>query len=96
MASDAPAWLSAEQAKIDNHQNNSSWSVIDRSQLPPGRGLVRLIWVYRVTRDGSKKARLWVYRDVRKSPVLTLTKHSARRCGAPRSALSHRLQRVLA
>eukprot|EP00965_Chrysotila_dentata_P086080 2840673-Pleurochrysis_carterae.AAC.1 len=60
MASDAPGWLAAERAEIDNHESNGSWSVIDRSQLPPGRNLVRLIWVYKVKRDGSKKARLCV------------------------------------
>eukprot|EP00965_Chrysotila_dentata_P111786 3696473-Pleurochrysis_carterae.AAC.1 len=60
MASDAPGWLAAEQAEIDNHESNGSWSVIDRSQLPPGRNLVRLIWVYKTKRDGSKKARLCV------------------------------------
>eukprot|EP00965_Chrysotila_dentata_P137824 4559492-Pleurochrysis_carterae.AAC.1 len=60
MSSDAPAWLRAEKAEIDNHESNGSWSIIDRSQLPPGRSLVRLIWVYKTKRDGSKKARLCV------------------------------------
>eukprot|EP00965_Chrysotila_dentata_P062130 2058405-Pleurochrysis_carterae.AAC.1 len=60
MASDAPAWLRAERAEIDNHESNGSWSVIDRSRLPVSRSLVRLIWVYKTKRDGTKKARLCV------------------------------------
>eukprot|EP00965_Chrysotila_dentata_P044283 1472190-Pleurochrysis_carterae.AAC.1 len=34
--------------------------MIDRSELPAGRSLVRLIWVYKRKRNGTTKARLCV------------------------------------
>eukprot|EP00965_Chrysotila_dentata_P119251 3942163-Pleurochrysis_carterae.AAC.1 len=34
--------------------------MIDRSDVPPGRSLVRLIWVYKRKRSGALKARLCV------------------------------------
>eukprot|EP00965_Chrysotila_dentata_P103464 3414640-Pleurochrysis_carterae.AAC.1 len=60
MAEDADGWRAAERAEIANHAANGSWSMIDRCQLPPGRSLVRLIWVYKRKRNGSMKARLCV------------------------------------
>eukprot|EP00965_Chrysotila_dentata_P184762 6099481-Pleurochrysis_carterae.AAC.1 len=33
---------------------------MDRTSVPPGRSLVRLIWVYKRKRNGSLKARLCV------------------------------------
>eukprot|EP00965_Chrysotila_dentata_P258452 6213222-Pleurochrysis_carterae.AAC.4 len=50
----------AERAEIANHQQNGSWEVIDRSDVPADRNLVRLIWVYKTKRSGSLKARLCV------------------------------------
>eukprot|EP00965_Chrysotila_dentata_P060769 2013883-Pleurochrysis_carterae.AAC.1 len=60
MADDAVGWSAAERAEIENHAANSSWTVIDRSELPAGRSLVRLIWVYKGKRSGALKARLCV------------------------------------
>ena len=34
--------------------------MIDRSEMPKGRRTVKLVWVYKVKRDGSLKARLCV------------------------------------
>eukprot|EP00965_Chrysotila_dentata_P002657 86533-Pleurochrysis_carterae.AAC.3 len=42
MAEDRVGWGQAERAEIANHAANGSWTVIDRSQLPAGRSLVRL------------------------------------------------------
>ena len=53
-------WTGAECKEIKNHENNQSWSYIPRSEVPMGRRLVRLIWVYKRKRDGSYKARLCV------------------------------------
>eukprot|EP00965_Chrysotila_dentata_P105837 3495951-Pleurochrysis_carterae.AAC.1 len=52
----------ADRAKIDDHRNNSSWTMIDRSQVPTGRSIVRLIWVYyyKRKRSGASKALLCV------------------------------------
>eukprot|EP00965_Chrysotila_dentata_P047363 1571569-Pleurochrysis_carterae.AAC.1 len=60
MADDKVGWSAAERAEIENHANNNSWTVIDRSELLPGRSLVRLIWVYKKKRSGALKARLCV------------------------------------
>eukprot|EP00965_Chrysotila_dentata_P043023 1428543-Pleurochrysis_carterae.AAC.1 len=60
MAEDSEGWSAAERAEIANHESNGSWTLIDRSELPPGRSLVRLIWVYKRKRNGAQKARLCV------------------------------------
>eukprot|EP00965_Chrysotila_dentata_P097391 3219290-Pleurochrysis_carterae.AAC.1 len=60
MAEDRVGWGSAERAEIANHQNNESWTTIDRSEVPAGRSLARLIWVYKRKRNGTMKARLCV------------------------------------
>eukprot|EP00965_Chrysotila_dentata_P128180 4237774-Pleurochrysis_carterae.AAC.1 len=57
---DREGWTAAERAEIANHANNGSWEVIDRSSVPAGRALVRLIWVYKRKRSRSLKARLCV------------------------------------
>ena len=53
-------WKGAEAKDIKNHEVNESWSYISRDNIPLGRRLVRLIWVYKKKRDGSYKARLCV------------------------------------
>jgi transposase InsO family protein len=59
-AADAPGWTSAELKEIENHRANGSWTLIDRSELPADRRVIPLIWVYKVKRDGTLKARLCV------------------------------------
>ena len=60
MVDDKPGWTKAEVKEIDNHQGNHSWSYIPLNQKPRDRRTVRLIWVYKTKRDGTKKARLCV------------------------------------
>ena len=60
MVDDKPGWTKAEAKEIDNHQGNHSWSYIPLTQKPRDRRTVRLIWVYKTKRDGTKKARLCV------------------------------------
>eukprot|EP00965_Chrysotila_dentata_P043223 1435953-Pleurochrysis_carterae.AAC.1 len=60
MAEDRIGWGAAERAEIANHADNSSWTLIDRSQVPTDRSIVRLIWVYKRKRSGALKARLCV------------------------------------
>ena len=43
-----------------NHHVNGSWTCIQRSEVPRGRNLVKLIWVHKMKRDGTLKARLCV------------------------------------
>ena len=62
MADDAVGWAAAECKEVLNHLGNRSWEYISRDDLPHGRKLVRLIWVYKRKRDGSLKARLWLLR----------------------------------
>eukprot|EP00965_Chrysotila_dentata_P185543 6125594-Pleurochrysis_carterae.AAC.1 len=60
MAEDRVGWGQAERAWIANYAGNRSWTLIDRSQVPAGRSLVRLVWVYKRKRNGALKARLCV------------------------------------
>ena len=58
-----PIWVcpgGAEANEIGNHKKNASWTTITRDQLPEGRRVHKLIWVYKVKRDGRKKSRLCV------------------------------------
>jgi hypothetical protein len=57
---DEPGWMASMGKEVLNHAKNCSWSFIPRAHLPRGRHVVRLIWVYKVKRDGTKKSRLCV------------------------------------
>ena len=59
-ASNKPGWQKSEAKELKNHSDNGSWEYIDASELPRGRRLVKLVWVYKVKRDGSLKSRLCV------------------------------------
>ena len=53
-------WIQAELGEMGNHAKNKSWTLIPRSEVPNGRKLHRLLWVYKMKRDGTAKARLCV------------------------------------
>jgi hypothetical protein len=53
-------WGSAELKEMGNHSSNASWSTIKREDVPRGRKLHKLVWVYKRKRDGTAKARLCV------------------------------------
>jgi ribosomal protein L18E len=53
-------WVKSEAKELANHKNNESWLTITRDELPPGRRVHKLIWVYKVKRDGTAKSRLCV------------------------------------
>jgi hypothetical protein len=53
-------WVQAESKELGNHTNNESWVTITRDELPRGRRVHKMIWVYKVKRDGTAKARLCV------------------------------------
>ena len=59
-ARDRSGWRESEAKELQNHHDNGSWEYIDASQLPRGRRLVKLVWVYKVKRNGSLKSRLCV------------------------------------
>ena len=53
-------WMQAERKELENHRSNSSWTTISASEVPAGRRVHKLIWVYKLKRDGTAKARLCV------------------------------------
>ena len=53
-------WTSAEFKELNNHSRNASWEFMPESDLPRGRRLHKLVWVYKVKRGGTAKARLCV------------------------------------
>ena len=53
-------WMKAELKELDNHGRNESWLTVSRDQVPVGRRIHKLIWVYKMKRDGTAKARLCV------------------------------------
>jgi hypothetical protein len=53
-------WIKAEETELENHRRNESWVAIPRSEVPKGRRIHKLIWVYKEKRDGTAKARLCV------------------------------------
>ena len=56
---DKAGWRASEAKELKNHEDNGSWEMVDRSEAK-GRNLVKLIWVYKVKRDGKLKSRLCV------------------------------------
>ena len=63
MRDDDEGWTKAERKELDNHTTNKSFELLDRSEfekVPPGRRLVKLVWVYKRKRNGKLKARLCV------------------------------------
>ena len=55
-----PIWISSEQTELGNHKRNRSWTLIRRSEVPRGRRIHKMVWVYKLKRDGTAKARLCV------------------------------------
>ena len=55
-----PRWIKAEMGELDNHRSNGSFTVMNADQVPSGRRIHKLVWVYKVKRDGTYKARLCV------------------------------------
>ena len=53
-------WVQSEANELANHTRNQSWVTISRDELPQGRRVHKLIWVYKVKRDGTAKSRLCV------------------------------------
>ena len=53
-------WPGAESTELGNHAHNKSWSYVRRELVPKGRRLHKLVWVYKLKRNGVAKARLCV------------------------------------
>ena len=55
-----PKWANAELKELHNHHNNLTWHPVLASEVPRDRRIHKLVWVYKVKRDGTAKARLCV------------------------------------
>ena len=53
-------WIAAELKELGNHARNGSWERVLGSDVPAGRHTHKLVWVFKVKRDGTAKARLCV------------------------------------
>ena len=53
-------WMQSEGTELGNHDKNKSWHLVPIDQVPRGRRVHKLIWVYKLKRDGTAKARLCV------------------------------------
>jgi len=59
-AAATPDFPDAMRTEMENHRRNGTWTVIDRSEVPPERRLHNLTWVFKHKRCGKAKARLCV------------------------------------
>ena len=55
-----PPWPASIAKEFANHEANESWDFIDRSDVPHGRRIHKFVWVFKMKRDGTAKARLCV------------------------------------
>ena len=53
-------WPSSELKELKNHETNGSFVKVRQCDVPKGRRTHRLVWVYKLKRDGTAKARLCV------------------------------------
>ena len=60
LAQDREGWTASMDAEMENHASNESWEWVKASELPRGRHLIKLVWVYKVKRSGKLKSRLCV------------------------------------
>ena len=61
MAMDRDGWFLSEETELKNHETNGSWKHVDRSVWRrTKRKLVKMVWVYKIKRNGSLKSRLCV------------------------------------
>ena len=100
LAQDSEGWLASERKEINNHLNNKTFELIDRSEVPTGRKLVRWTWAYKWKRDGTQKSRLCVQGcsmvpgvDFDQTFSATLRASSLRLLGAIAAKLGLRLRR---
>ena len=62
-------WMEAEAKELRNHATNGSWTTVSRSEVPVSRRIHKLIWVYKLKRDGTAKARLCVQGNTLQSGI---------------------------
>ena len=57
---DRENWLPAEKKELTNHSSNGTWETLRASEEPRGRRLHKLVWAFKIKRNGTYKARLCV------------------------------------
>ena len=62
-------WIAAERTEMKNQKGNATWTTMSESEVPAGRKIHKLIWVYKLKRDGTAKARLCVQGNTLESGV---------------------------
>ena len=60
LAYDREGWTKSLDGEMDNHRSNGSFEWVRRSEVPVGRRLIKLVWVFKVKRSGKLKSRLCV------------------------------------
>ena len=94
-------WIASEAKELDAHKRNESWLVIPFSDVPCGRRIIRMLWVYKIKRDGTLKARLCVMGSSQKPGVdfdqtycATMRASSLRLLAAISAALGLSMRRI--
>ena len=57
---DETGWTASMDEEFRNHETNASWEWVRCGDVPRGRHLIKLVWVFKVKRDGRLKSRLCV------------------------------------
>ena len=60
LAMDRPGWTTSMDAEMENHNQNGSFEWVRRCDVPKGRHLIKLVWVFKIKRNGKLKSRLCV------------------------------------
>ena len=60
LATDHDGWTKSMDTEIEAHRVNKSWEWVRAEDVPNGRRLIKLIWVFKVKRNGKLKSRLCV------------------------------------
>ena len=60
LALDHDGWTRSMDDEMENHKTNGSFEWVSRDKVPKNRRLIKLIWVYKIKRNGKLKSRLCV------------------------------------
>ena len=62
-------WIKAEEKEMGNQLGNETWTKMTIDDVPAGRRIHKLIWVYKLKRDGTAKACLCVQGNTPESGI---------------------------
>ena len=62
-------WIKEEKREMGNQLRNETWTKMSIDDVPAGRRIHKLIWVYKLKRDGTAKARLCVQGNTLESGI---------------------------